>query len=63
MNEPDWIKEHRRKTVVVVAAPLGFYGRAYDLWLGPRRDSADEARCDAHFAADCIDATPIGVLV
>lgn len=48
--------EKRTETLRVLAGPLGFYGSAYGLVIGPCRDTRQAALSDAVDAADLIDA-------
>lgn len=63
MSEPLWLTEKRKSTIGILAGPLGFYGRVYDLWFGPLRQDKNVAFDDAAFAADCIDNASTGVMV
>ncbi len=51
---PTWFTA-RADTVRVLAGPLGFYGSAYGLVIGPCRETRSDAMSDAADAADLID--------
>lgn len=62
-TEPTRVTNKRNKDINVWAGPLGFSGHALGLWLGPVRNTIEEAQKDAELAADCIKKSPLGVLV
>ena len=46
--------EFKGRLVSVVAGPLGYYGSLQKWFLGPRRDTIEEARADAEQVEDLV---------
>ena len=44
--------EFKHRLVSVLAGPLGYYGSVQKLFIGPRRDTIEEAKSDADLAAE-----------